>query len=70
VAEVAARWRAERIAMLERMAGASRELRVPVSVETSVSPPLMTAPAARLLNLLDVGSGSARQMLLGRVAGR
>jgi len=54
LAEVAARWRAERTAMLARMGGTSRELSVPVSVEASVTSPLMTAPAARLLSLLGV----------------
>jgi len=54
LAEVAARWRAERTAMLERMGGTSRELSVAVSVEASVTSALMTAPAARLLSLLGV----------------
>jgi tetratricopeptide (TPR) repeat protein len=64
LAEVAARWRAERTAMLARMGGTSRELSVPVSVEASVTSPLMTAPAARLLSLLGVlPDGIARQDL-------
>jgi tetratricopeptide (TPR) repeat protein len=54
LAEVAARWRAERTAMLARMGGTSRELSVAVSVETSVTSPQMTPPAARLLSLLGV----------------
>ena len=54
LAEVAQRWRAERTAMLARMGGASRELSVAVSVETSVTSPLMTGPARRLLGLLGV----------------
>jgi tetratricopeptide (TPR) repeat protein len=54
LAEIAARWRAERTAMLARMGGTSRELSVPASVEASVTSPLMTPPAARLLSLLGV----------------
>ena len=54
LAEVAQRWRAERTGMLARMGGARRELSVAVSVEASVTAPLMTAPAARLLSLLGV----------------
>ncbi|HEY1346660.1 MAG TPA: tetratricopeptide repeat protein [Streptosporangiaceae bacterium] len=54
LAEVAARWRAERTKMLARMGGTSRELSVPASVEASVTSPLMTAAAARLLSLLGV----------------
>jgi tetratricopeptide (TPR) repeat protein len=52
--EVAARWQAERTGMLQRMGGACRELSVAVSVETSITSPLMTAPARRLLGLLGV----------------
>ena len=52
--EVAQRWRAERTGMLARMGGARRELSVAVSVEASVTAPLMTAPALRLLSLLGV----------------
>jgi tetratricopeptide (TPR) repeat protein len=52
--EVAARWRTERTGMLQRMGGASRELSLAVSVETSIANPLMTAPARRLLTLLGV----------------
>src|SRR6266536_4842062 len=51
---VAERWRAERTAMLQRMAGGRRELSVPVSVEASITGPLMTTPARRLLTLLGV----------------
>ena len=54
LAEVAQRWRAERTGMLARMGGARRELSVAVSVEASVTAPLMTAPALRLLSLLGV----------------
>ena len=42
LAEVAQRWRAERTGMLARMGGARRELSVAVSVEASVTSPLMT----------------------------
>ena len=52
--EVAARWRSERTGMLQRMGGGSRELSVAVSAEASISSPLMTAPARRLLALLGV----------------
>ena len=52
--EVTERWRAERTEMLQRMGGASRELSVAVSVETSIASPLMTTPARRLLTLLGV----------------
>ena len=51
---VAERWRAERTGMLQRMGGARRELSVAVSVETSITGPLMTAPARRLLALMGV----------------
>ena len=62
--EVAARWRAERTGMLARMGGARRELSVAVSVEASVTAPLMTAPALRLLGLLGVlPDGVAREDL-------
>ena len=62
--EVAERWRAERIGMLARMGGGSRELSVAVSVEASVAGPLMTAPARRLLTLLGVlPDGIAREDL-------
>ena len=54
LAEVAQRWQAERTGMLQRMGGVRRELSVAVSVEASVTAPLMTAPAARLLSLLGV----------------
>jgi hypothetical protein len=40
--EVAERWRAERTGMLARMGGERRELSVAVSVEASVTAPLMT----------------------------
>jgi tetratricopeptide (TPR) repeat protein len=52
--EVAARWRAERTGMLQRMGGARRELSVAVSVETSITSPQMTEPACRLVALLGV----------------
>ena len=54
LAEVAVRWRAERTALLARMGGARRELSVPVSVEASVTSPLMIQSAARLPSLLGV----------------
>jgi tetratricopeptide (TPR) repeat protein len=54
LAEIAARWRAERTTMLARMGGISRELSVPTSVEASVTSLLMTPPAVRLLSLLGV----------------
>jgi tetratricopeptide (TPR) repeat protein len=64
LAEVVERWRAERSAMLDRMGGASRELSVPVSVEASVTSPLITPPARRLLSLLGVlPDGVAREDL-------
>ena len=52
--QVAARWRRERTGMLARMRGDRRELSVAVSVEASVTSPLMTGPARRLLSLLGV----------------
>ena len=54
LAEVTQRWRAERTGMLQRIGGASRELSVAVSLEASITAPLMTAPARRLLSLLGV----------------
>ena len=54
LAEVAQLWRAERIGMLQRMGGARRELSVAVSVEASITAPLMTPSARRLLSLLGV----------------
>ena len=64
LAEVAQRWRAERTGMLARMGGARRELSVAVSVEASVTAPLMTTPATRLLSLLGVlPDGIAREDL-------
>ncbi len=70
LAEVAARWRAERTGMLQRMGGARRELSVAVSVEASVTAPLMTAPAARLLSLLGVlPDGIGRDDLAGLLPG-
>ncbi|MGH3157695.1 MAG: DUF4062 domain-containing protein [Streptosporangiaceae bacterium] len=54
LAQVAARWRRERTGMLTRMGGDRRELSVPVSVETSVTSPLMTGPGRRLLTLLGM----------------
>jgi tetratricopeptide (TPR) repeat protein len=52
--EVAERWRRERTGMLRRMTGDRRELNVAVSVDTSVTAPLMTAGGRRLLALLSV----------------
>jgi tetratricopeptide (TPR) repeat protein len=52
--QVAQRWRQERTGMLARMGGARRELSVAVSVEASITAPLMTGPARRLLSLLGV----------------
>jgi tetratricopeptide (TPR) repeat protein len=70
LAEIEARWRAERTAMLARMGGTSRELSVPVSVEASVTSPLMTPPATRLLSLLGVlPDGIARDDLTELLAG-
>ena len=64
LAEVEQRWQTERTGMLTRMGGARRELSVAVSVEASVTAPLMTAPAARLLSLLGVlPDGVAREDL-------
>ena len=64
LAEVAQRWQAERTGMLARMGGTRRELSVAVSVETSVTSPLMTAPGRRLLSLLGVlPDGVAREDL-------
>ena len=54
LAQVAARWRAERTSMLERMGGGRRELSVAVSVEASITGPGMTGPGRRLLALLGV----------------
>jgi tetratricopeptide (TPR) repeat protein len=50
--QVLERWRAERTGMLRRMGGATRELNVAVSVEISVTSPLMTGAARRLFALL------------------
>ncbi len=70
LAEVAQRWRAERTGMLQRMGGARRELSVAVSVEASVTAPLMTAEAARLLSLLGVlPDGVAREDLAALLPG-
>jgi tetratricopeptide (TPR) repeat protein len=52
--QVATRWRSERTAMLKRMGGLSPQLSVAVSVETSITSPLMTSQALRLLTLLGV----------------
>ncbi len=52
--EVVARWEAERTGMLARLGGGRRELSVAVSVEASVSSPLMTPDGRRLLSLLGV----------------
>jgi tetratricopeptide (TPR) repeat protein len=51
---VSEQWRQERVAMLQRMGGGRRELSVAVSVEASVTAPLMTVSARRLLALLGV----------------
>lgn len=52
--QVARRWWTERTGMLARMGGGRRELSVAVSVETSITSPLMTEPARRLLTFLGV----------------
>jgi tetratricopeptide (TPR) repeat protein len=52
--EVAGRWRAERNGILQRMGGGSRELSVAVSVEASVTSPLMIPAARRLFSLLGM----------------
>ena len=52
--EVAERWRIDRTGMLQRMGGGRPELSVAVSVEASVTSPLMTPAARRLLALLGV----------------
>ena len=62
--EVTERWHQERTGMLQRMGGARRELSVAVSVEASITSPLMTDPAQRLLSLLGVlPDGTAREDL-------
>ena len=68
--EVAERWRAERTGMLARMGGERRELSVAVSVEASVTAPLMTPAGRRLLSLLGVlPDGMARQDLTALLPG-
>jgi tetratricopeptide (TPR) repeat protein len=52
--QVRERWEHERTGMLQRMGGARRELSVAVSVEASITTPLMTPPALRLLTLLGI----------------
>jgi tetratricopeptide (TPR) repeat protein len=52
--DVEHRWRTERVGMLQRMGGGTRELSVAVSVETSVNGPLMIPSARRLLSILGV----------------
>jgi hypothetical protein len=70
LAEVAQRWQAERTGMLARMGGTRRELSVAVSVETSITSPLMTGPGRRLLGLLGVlPDGVAREDLAGLLPG-
>ena len=54
LSEVAARWRTQRTGMLQRMGGASRELSVAVSAETSITSPMMTEVSLRLLTLMGV----------------
>ena len=54
LAEVAERWHQERTGMLARLGGGHRELSVAVSVEASITAPLMTIPGRRLLGLLGV----------------
>jgi tetratricopeptide (TPR) repeat protein len=62
--EVAQRWRAERTGMLARMGGTTRDLSVAVSLEASITSPLMSRPARRLLGLLGVlPDGIARDHL-------
>ena len=64
LAGVAQRWQLERVGVLERMGGGSRELSVAVSVEASFSSPLMTAAAGRLFGLLGLlPDGMAREDL-------
>ena len=61
---------AERTAMLQRMGGERRELSVAVSVEASVTAPLMTAEAEQLLGLLGVlPDGVAREDLTALLPG-
>ena len=66
LAGVAQRWQQERVGVLERMGGGSRELSVAVSVEASLASPLMTAAAGRLFGLLGMlPDGTARDDLPG-----
>jgi len=52
LADLARRWERERVVLLQRFGGMSRELSVSVSVELSVAGPLMTEPARRLFTML------------------
>jgi len=52
--QVAARWRREHTGMLTRMGGGRRELSVPVSVEASVTAPLMTKAGLQLLAMVGI----------------
>ena len=54
LADLTARWQAERITVLERAGGQRREVSVPASIELSVRSPAMTDPGRRLLSLLGV----------------
>ena len=52
LADLARRWERERVTLLQRFGGASRELSVSASVELSVTGPAMTVPARRLFAML------------------
>ena len=52
LAGLARRWERERVTLLQRFGGVSRELSVSVSVELSVTGPAMTDPARRLFAML------------------
>ena len=61
---VVERWRHERVGLLQRLGGDSRELSVAVSVEASVTSQLMTTAGRRLFGLFGVlPDGMARQDL-------
>jgi tetratricopeptide (TPR) repeat protein len=70
LAGVSQRWQHERTGLLERMGGGRQELSVPVSVEASLSSPLMTGPARRLFGLLGLlPDGAARDDLAALLPG-